>query len=123
MPPPFAAWEYRPPYLPDPLAIHVAENARHIREPFLFYMAFLKPPVAAESPPPLEHAAGFRVVTSCGVRGPDYAADREPTAAVERTGPVRFTAGESMLLELGFDGETRGQSQDFRPGLPLQFHW
>jgi hypothetical protein len=38
-------------------------------------------------------------------------------------GIVTVRAGTPALMELGFDGETRGQSMDFRPGLALVLHW
>jgi hypothetical protein len=39
----FSTWEYRPPYLPAPLAIHVATNADVLTEPMLFYLPFARP--------------------------------------------------------------------------------
>lgn len=120
---PFPAWEYRPPYLPDGLAIHVAKNAELIDQPFLFYMPFLKPPTASAAPQPMEHALGFREVTACRVHGPGCADGREPMASVARAGAVRFVRDDEHLLVIGFDGEGRGKSMDFRPDLPLVFHW
>jgi hypothetical protein len=43
--------------------------------------------------------------------------------AVVDMGIVTVRAGTPALMELGFDGETRGQSMDFRPGLSLVLHW
>ena len=41
---PFPTWEYRPPYLPEPLAIHMAANSDVATEPLLFYLAFGRRP-------------------------------------------------------------------------------
>ncbi len=55
----------------------------------------------------------------------------------DRTGRKPLAAGEALcaptspnmavefddLVELGFDGESQGQRADFRPMLPLLFHW
>jgi hypothetical protein len=49
--PPFAAWEYRPPYLPPPLALHVGVNAECTVEPLLCYFPVHRRP---DTVPPQE---------------------------------------------------------------------
>jgi hypothetical protein len=36
---------------------------------------------------------------------------------------VSFGSGDEHLAEVEFDGGAQGQSFDFRPMLPLRFHW
>jgi hypothetical protein len=121
---PFPAWEYRPPYLPSPLAILVGEGVP-LSEPWWFYLGFGRRPDAPEwpRPQPLAHAAGFREVTHVRITGP--LADN-PSAAAEavlRTQAVTLVRGPEHLLELTFDGGTQQRSKDFRSALPLVFRW
>jgi hypothetical protein len=44
-------------------------------------------------------------------------------AAVTGAGLAQFRAGPEYFVELSFDGELQGQQADFRPLLPLVFHW
>ena len=62
---PFAGWEYRPSYLPEPHCIHVASNVDVLTEPMLCYLAFARRSDAYPSSrrQPLEHAAGLRAMT------------------------------------------------------------
>jgi hypothetical protein len=118
--PPFAAWPYRPSYLPDPLCIHVAEDASSVELPSLFYLSFGRRPDSRPGPQrqPLRHPAGFREITRVLVRGP-----RPPSRAAEqaarRTAGIVFQAGEEHLMEIGFDGERAGLAIDLRPLLPV----
>lgn len=42
---------------------------------------------------------------------------------IARLGLLSFIETDERLLELGFDGEVQGQSEDFRPALPLVIKW
>jgi hypothetical protein len=116
---PFPAWEYRPPYLPAPLAIHVGDGTA-LAEPWWFYLSFVRRGDAARGrPQPVQHPAGLREVTRLRVAGP-WAERPSPVAeAVRRTGVVTFAAEPEHLLEVGFDHEEQGRRVDFRPVLPL----
>jgi hypothetical protein len=115
---PFPAWDYRPSYLPDPLAMYIGEG--RLQEPMWIYMDFMRHErreqyfaghpngLAAISGLVLTSPAPFtsdvsRIVMSCGV-------------LIRREGP-RF------LMEVEFDGGLRGQVADFRPQLPLVFKY
>jgi hypothetical protein len=125
--PPFPAWEYRPPYLPGPLAIHMATDSPSSTRPLLFFIAFGQPPTAHEPArrQPLAHPAGLRALTELVIASTDRdGAESAQSRAVEQQCPqVRFVYGNQHLVELGFDGRTQGRTADFRPELPLRFHW
>jgi hypothetical protein len=113
---PFPCWEYRPPYLPAPMVIHVAE-AVPPSEPYWGYLAFGRRPDDPQRPrhQPMEHAAGFREVTRVRLTSPSSAARAVAGVALE--------LGPEHLMEVTFDGGARGGHADFRPALPLVFRW
>ena len=122
---PFGSWEYRPPYLPEPLSIHVATNANVLTEPMLFYLPFARRPDGYPSAkrPPLEHRAGLREMTRLELASPHADRLSPEITAVTSAGLAQLRTGSEYLVELGFDGESRGQQADFRPLLPLLFRW
>ena len=120
---PFAAWAYTPSYLPSPWVIQVAENASMLTEPMLFYMAFGRRPDQADTPYSLEHAIGFREMTSLRLRSPQSVPPSAALRAVVEMDIVTVSTGGPSLMEIGFDGEVSGRSMDFRPDLPLVVHW
>jgi len=121
---PFPSWEYRPPYLPSPLAIHVGEDVP-MSEPFWFFLRFGRRPDAPERPrrQPLAHAVGFQEATQIRLTAPAAGSPLAAAAAVLATGAVTLVSGPEHLLEMTFDGGTQGRVQDFRPELPVVFHW
>src|SRR5207245_10226450 len=58
--PPFPAWEYRPPYLPDPLVMHIAETG--VEEPMWFYLRFMRRLDREQCF--VEHPIGIREITA-----------------------------------------------------------
>lgn len=123
--PPFSTWEYRPPYLPPPLSIHVATNASMLTEPMLFYLAGGRRPDSYPTAERqrLEHAAGLSEITRLELISPQVGSLSPEMQVLESTSLVRLRAGTEHLLELGFDGERQGKEADFRPALPLSLHW
>jgi hypothetical protein len=123
---PFSVWEYRPPYLPAPLAIHMAGNSERVTEPLLFYMPFARRPDLNDPTrqQPREHPAGVRRISRLAV---SIAGNAEPSAellAAERQCEgLSFLPGDENRMEIGFDGETAGKSVDLRPALPLIWRW
>jgi hypothetical protein len=121
---PFPAWEYRPPYLPDPVVIHIGVDTP-LSEPMWFYLGLGQRPDSAprEQRQTLDHPVGFREITSVRlttqVRGDLSLAAQ----TVVETHVISEQPGPEDLLELGFDDELQGKQQDFRPVLPLVFHW
>jgi hypothetical protein len=123
--PPFSTWDYRPPYLPQPLSLAVGTNAAVLIEPMLCYLAFPRRPDI--SPPsrlqPLDHPAGLREVTRVTLAGPRTDGPSPALRALMRSELVGWREGAAPLAELGFDGERGGNTQDFRPALPLVLNW
>ena len=122
---PFATWALRPPYLPEPLKLDVAENSVDATEPLLFYMSFgnRADRYPAERRQPLEHAIGFKEITGISMTLPGAQALSKSLQATERIGSARFISGASHLAEVIFDHGKQGAAKDFRPDLPLRFRW
>jgi hypothetical protein len=124
---PFPTWEYRPPYLPDPLVIQMGANSLVVTEPLVFYLAFARRPdryTDSAHQQPLKHAAGIRTITRVGICGVPMNAASETLRAVEAACPwLSFEQTGEPLMEIGFDGEPRGKSADLRPALPLVLRW
>lgn len=120
---PFPAWEYKPVFFPHPWSVEVG-NAP-LSEPMWFFLAFLSRanPQTLRDREPLDHAAGLRDVSAVTVHITGVQALSAP--AISANGIPNFTVvrSDSHLVELAFDGETRGLSHDFRPALPLVFRW
>ena len=123
--PPFSTWDYRPPYLPDPLSLAVGTNAAVLAEPMLCYLAFARRTDGVQSArlQPLDHPAGLREVTRVTLAGPRPVRPSEALRALMRTELVGWRENETPRVELGFDGERGGKTQDFRPALPLVLNW
>jgi hypothetical protein len=119
---PFPSWEYRPASMPD-LELHVAEDTGP-EEPMWCYMEAGRSP--AEAPAdrrqPLDHPSGLREVSGVGIVGPRLK-ETSVTAAMARIGVIGWNAGREHLLEVSFDGALQANRMDFRPDLPLVFHW
>jgi hypothetical protein len=122
--PPFPAWEYRPPYLPAPLAIHMAADSADAAGPLLFYLAFGRPARSADAAhrQPLDHGAGVRTIAAASFTSPGPISPAART--IERLCPeVTFAQGAAPLVELTFDSPHAARTADFRPRLPLVFRW
>jgi hypothetical protein len=124
---PFSTWAYRPPYLPAPLAILMAEHSQDATAPLLFALSFgcradAFPPPRRQ---PLDHRAGLHEITRVKITVPELNADIAAAwQNVQQACPeIEVTAGGEHLLEIGFDQERRGQSHDFKPELPIVFKW
>jgi hypothetical protein len=118
---PFPTWEYRPPYLPPPQALHMGVNSECIQEPLLACLrgGHRSDSRPAESRQPLDHKAGLRGLTAVRIFSPHLAVQSAALQAAEQTGAVAFPAGSEYIAELGFDGERQGQRADLRPTVPL----
>jgi hypothetical protein len=108
--------------MPD-LELHVAEGTG-LEEPMWCYREAARSP--AEAPPgrrqPLDHLSGFREVSGVCVVSPQLK-ESSLTVAMSRIGVTGWNAGPEHLLELSFDGAPQASRMDFRPDLPLIFHW
>jgi hypothetical protein len=123
--PPFPAWEYRPPYLPESWSLQVATNAAVLTEPMLFYLPFLQQPGARPNPERqrFEHAIGLREITSVEMFSPSTEDLSPPLKSVLSAGLVKIRQAKEYLVEVGFDGEALGRTVDCRPALPLVLRW
>jgi hypothetical protein len=122
---PFPTWEYRPPYLPESWSFHAGTNAGVLNEPILFYLPFSRRSDSASAPRKqvVEHAAGFRELTRVELICPHADGFSPAFEALLSTGAILRRAGVGQWVEMGFDGESKGQVADFRPGLPIVFCW
>ncbi|MEM8857982.1 MAG: VOC family protein [Chloroflexota bacterium] len=120
---PFASWEYKPTYLPPDLKVDVG-NAP-LTEPMWFFLPFGSRPDQAPSErrQPLEHPNGMREISSVRltvVTDEPFSDAATSAAALEN---IKIVRGEAPLIEISFDQEADGKTHDFRPELPLIFHW
>lgn len=116
----FDTWDYAPAYLPPGMKIGIATEAP-LSEPMWFYTSAGKAPEAFDSNrrQPLDHAAGVGSITGLRCTLPSVAT-LSPAALGSG---IEFVAGAAHLLEISFDHQARGLSKDFRPALPLVFHY
>ena len=124
--PPFAAWPYRPAYLPESQSIPVAANSGVVSEPMLFYMPFAQRPDCQPDPKrqqPLDHAAGLREISRVELVLPGGPRISGELQELQKAGLLDITEGANYLLVLRFDGEMRGKHADLQPGLPLVLRW
>jgi hypothetical protein len=115
--PPFTTWEYRPPYLPPPLVIHMGQNSESIGEPLLFHASFGRQTYTSP------RRALFRALTAMRILGPNAAAPSVEMQAAVQTGALIYREGPEHLMEIGFDEERQGRREDLRPALPLVLCW
>ena len=112
----FPGWDYRPSYLPSPLAMHIGEAG--IDEPMWVYLDVLRR--SQREGHFVRHPAGLREISSlvltCPVSLRSQAARVVIDARVLSTKP-----GTEHLLEIEFDDSRRQRVEDFRPRLPLIF--
>jgi len=113
---PFPAWEYRPPYLPDPLVMLIAETG--LEEPMWVYLSFMRRLDREQRF--VEHPIGVREITGLALTS---TAPLRSTVAqrIIESGILSNRVGAEPLLEIEFDGKLRKQTVDFRPRLPLMF--
>ncbi len=77
----------------------------------------------AEKAQPIIHPSGLKEITGLEFTGPNLAAKSTALEALERIGFFAFAGGPEHLVEVTFDHANRGKLADFRPNLPLLFHW
>lgn len=121
---PFATWDYRPGYLPPPLAIQMSTRSEQPSEPLLFHIAFGR--AAIDDDParrqPLEHPSGLRRVTRLKLTIAQHGPLSQELQAIQQHCPqVEFATGKRPLLEVGFDDELKGCHHEFVLLMPLVF--
>jgi hypothetical protein len=113
---PFPAWEYRPAYLPNSLAMHIGDVG--VEEPMWIYLSFMRRVDRLQRF--VEHPVGIREITSLTLTTPVPLRSAVAQRMVE-SGILSTQKGPRSLLEIGFDGNRRKETVDFRPHLPLVF--
>ena len=118
--PPFKAWRYTPPYLPEGMAIEIAEDVP-LSEPEIFYLAFQRGR-ARGGAEPIDHRPPLTTIAQATIAGPMPELLSDAARAAERTGQVAFTHAAGYAVTLAFRGSA-GATADLRPGLPLVLRW
>lgn len=120
---PFPAWEYRPAW--SPVGLTVANNSTTDCEPLVFYIPVHRrmDSEPADRQQPFVHALPVRELTALRMYGPGAAAPSAAMLAALESNAFSLQPAVQWLLELGFDGERRGQRADLRPALPLVLLW
>ena len=115
---PFPAWEYRPAYLPDPFSMHISDAG--IEEPMWIHLSFMRQSQRkgwfSEHPVGIREITGLTLTTQMRLRS---LASRK----VIESGILDARVGATPLLEVEFDDKRRSDHMDFRPYLPLVFHF
>lgn len=116
---PFPTWAYRPVYLPAGLKVDVA--ATPVREPMWFFLSFAKRPDQAppERAQPIAHPNGFNEITGVRVTTLDRLGFSAAADSANQLSGFEVVRGDEHLLLLEIDHGARGQTHDFRPGLPM----
>ena len=120
-PPPFSSWAYHPPYLPAPLAIHVAEGTP-LTEPAFFYIGFARG-AAQMQPQPRAHGLDVRRMTAVEIGMPGGAPPSAAAQIVQAAGLVQFIEAVRHVMTVTFDDARRGARADLHPDLPLILRW
>ena len=122
--PPFPVWDYAPAYLPPGMVVGMGKDVP-LSEPMFFFLAQGTAPASAPAArrQALKHGAGLRsitsiVVTTCGKGDPSA-----PALAASAAACVSLVQGSAPLMEMTFDHGRSGRRHDFRPALPLVFHY
>jgi len=122
--PPFPVWDYAPAYLPPGMTVGVGKDVP-LSEPMFFFLAKGAAPASAPAArrQALEHAAGLRSITSITVTTCGKGEWSLPALAASATACVSMEKGSEPLMEIWFDHGRSGRRHDFRPALPLMFHY
>jgi hypothetical protein len=112
---PFPARIYKPSWLPSDLEIYVGEAG--IEEPMWAFMPFLRRVGPSHFRP---HPNGANEITRLTVTAPSL---QSAAAAVLSRDVLRTETGPGHLMTIEFDHAQRQHRQDFRPQMPLVFHY
>ena len=118
--PRFRTWRYQPPYLPEGLAIEVAEDVP-LSEPAIFYLGFQRGR-ARSGVEPIDHAVPLTTIARATIAGPMPELLSDAARGVEKIGQVAFARAADYAVTLTFSGAA-DVTADLRPGLPLVFRW
>ena len=116
--PPFSGWRYYPDYFDSDMYFLVGENSELLEEPFCCFMPFSYPPhvMQQKSPEPFNQVSEIRV-------GVPIERPSPVVEAVSACEGIQIETGQPHRLDVYFGDGAYGESNDFRPRLPLVFHW
>jgi hypothetical protein len=111
--------------MPEGMCLYVANNSTDPAEPLLVYLPYRSraDQYSGDRRQPITHRTGFRELTSVRVSLKKTASYSKPLSDIEALCGIHLIRGDEHLIELGFDGETKGESADFCPLLPLIMRW
>ena len=114
---PFAGWHYQPDYFPPPKGFHVGANSKNLMEPLCFYFPFPDP--RAPRPQPQRNP---QMMTEVVISTPSTATHGglEQASQADR---LSVQSGEDHLMEITLDHHDSGQTEDYRPAMPLILRW
>ncbi|NER33878.1 MAG: VOC family protein [Oscillatoria sp. SIO1A7] len=100
--------------------LELSDNFNQTTEPLYFIIPeYMSVPQRIIAEPIVPHPLGIKNVTSARVTLPQREQLSPVASELSRHTPVAFEAGTDSLLELTFDGGSRGQTLDARPTLPI----
>jgi hypothetical protein len=125
---PFNGWSYQPDYFPAPMAFHVADNSNQLQEPLCIYVPFMEPADSGSE------SGLFKTVSHLVVHVPSKEALNFSQALIAVSSVEGLTVKTSTehLLEVHFNSaksqachtaSSPANRKDFRPDLPLIFHY
>jgi hypothetical protein len=116
--PPFPTWRYTPDYLPEGLAMLVAQGTT-LYEPELIYLPFLNRG-RARSNEPLLHAPPIRRICALSIGVTRFAQLSSASRAAQDSRLLNYFDSPQPVMEIMFEGSA-GMLFDLRPNLPLIF--
>lgn len=118
---PFDSWEYRPPYLPAPLAIHVARDVP-LTEPAFFHLGF-EAERARLAMSGVDMSLATPSLTRVTIAGPSPATSAAARSVATSGWFVAVGNTAQPVMTLTLDSGRRDRSDDLRPDLPLVLEW
>jgi hypothetical protein len=118
--PRFPTWRYTPPYLPDGVAIDVAD-AVPLAEPAVFYVDVRRVRLRPVEEP-IDHAAPLTTIAGVQIAGPLPDALSPSSRALADSRTVRFGDAPQYTLTIDFSAAP-DTTADLRGELPLVLRW
>ena len=114
---PFPGWHYQPDYFPPSKGFHVGANSETLLEPLCFCFPFHNPDVPRPQP-----ERNSQRITDVVISTPSIDTHGVLVLA-SRCDRLSIQSAREHLMEITLDHRALGQTQDFRPAMPLILHW
>ena len=115
---PFAAWEYKPAYLPSDFSLQIGEAG--IEEPMWVHLSFMQR--AQRERWFAGHPAGVREITGLTLTTP-WPVRSDASQKLVEDGVLAIRTGTTSLVEIVLDGHRKREYADLRPDLPVIFRF